>query len=174
VPESRSFKLWITFFTDEGSLQGKITFASLVHLFSAFIRHDIFSHDAYLRTLVARGDLSTIPSSSNNVNSNMAATPGSVPPIQNAATPGPGPNSHPGPGTPASVQSATPGATPHHDPMEERGPLFQPLPRLTEMPKHTDYDDKNIDDDLDRILQHINQEQNMDQVGAYLLYFLWS
>ncbi len=48
------------------------------------------------------------------------------------------------------------------------GPLFQPLPRMQETPRQQDYDDRNIDDDLDRILQHITQEQqnNMDQVDS--------
>ncbi|CAG7719777.1 unnamed protein product [Allacma fusca] len=146
---------------DESSNLSRTTFASLVHLFSALIRHDIFSHDAYLCTLVARGDLSPIPQPT-QVIPNVP----SVQPIQSVATPGPG--SHPGPGTPASVSSVTPGATPHHDLTDDRGPLFPPLPRMQEIPRQPDYgDDRNIDDDLDRILQHITQEQNnMDQVDS--------
>lgn len=34
-------------------------FTNLVHLFSELIRHDIFSHDVYLCTLISRGDLNT-------------------------------------------------------------------------------------------------------------------
>ena len=155
---------WLFLFADESSVQSKATFASLVHLFSSLIRHDIFSHDAYLCTLVARGDLSAIPQpppASTNAPS--------VPPVQSVATPGPA--SHPGPSTPASVSSVTPGATPLHDLTDERGPLFRPLPGMhpQEAPRQPDYgDDRNIDDDLDKLLQHITQEQqnNMDQVDS--------
>lgn len=34
-------------------------FTNLVHLFSELIRHDVFSHDAYMCTLISRGDLLT-------------------------------------------------------------------------------------------------------------------
>jgi len=159
-------------FSDDSTNSSKVKFSSLVHLFAALIRHDIFSHDTYLCMLVARGDLSAFP-------------PPPLPPmghsgmqqIQSVATPGQGPGSHAGPCTPASVSSTvTPGATPHHDLMDDGssrggGPLFQPLPRLQEAPhRHQDYDDRmdNIDDDLDRILRHITQEQqeNMDQIDS--------
>lgn len=39
------------------SPQSKIQFTNLVHLFSELIRHDVFSHDAYMCTLISRGDL---------------------------------------------------------------------------------------------------------------------
>lgn len=32
-------------------------FGNLVHLFSELIRQDVFSHDAYMCTLISRGDL---------------------------------------------------------------------------------------------------------------------
>src|SRR5207237_1164339 len=131
---------------------------------------DIFSHDTYLCTLVARGDLSAFPPPPQTNNSSSSNPSSGVQP--SVATPGPG--SQHGPGTPASVSSTlTPaGTTPHHDLMDDggntrTGPLFQPLPRLQENTSHNrqqDYDDRNIDDDLDRILQHITQE-HMDQVS---------
>lgn len=37
--------------------QNKAQFTNLVHLFSELIRHDVFSHDAYMCTLISRGDL---------------------------------------------------------------------------------------------------------------------
>lgn len=161
-----------TYLIEDSSNSSKVKFSSLVHLFAALIRHDIFSHDTYLCTLVARGDLSAFP-------------PPPLPPtgqsgmqqIQSVATPGQGPGSHAGPCTPTSVSSTvTPGATPHHDLMDEGssrggGTLFQPLPRLQDTRhRHQDYDDRmdNIDDDLDRILRDITQEQqeNMDQLDS--------
>ncbi|CAB0013481.1 unnamed protein product [Nesidiocoris tenuis] len=35
----------------------RIMFTNLVHLFSELVRHDVFSHDAYVCTLISRGDL---------------------------------------------------------------------------------------------------------------------
>lgn len=156
-------------------------FGSLVNLFSSLIRHDIFSHDAYLCTLIARGDLSNFPPSSSSSSSSSNVTnslgllqpPSSVQPIPSvsAATPGGGPLSQSqsvgGPATPASVSSA-PSTTPHHDTSSSGDvPLFPPLPRMTEIPRQSDFDDPNIDDDLDRILQHITQDQmERDQVDS--------
>lgn len=42
---------------DNNSPQSKVQFTNLVHLFSELIRHDVFSHDAYMCTLISRGDL---------------------------------------------------------------------------------------------------------------------
>lgn len=42
---------------DNTSTQSKAQFTNLVHLFSELIRHDVFSHDAYMCTLISRGDL---------------------------------------------------------------------------------------------------------------------
>jgi mediator of RNA polymerase II transcription subunit 12 len=134
-------------------------FASLVNLFSSLIRHDVFSHDAYLCTLIARGDLSAYQQTNGTP---KLDPPSSVQPIPSVATPGPA--SQAGPATPASVSSA-PSRTPNHDLMDDRGPLFPPLPRMTEIPRQSDFDDPNIDDDLDRILQHITQDQ-MDQADS--------
>ncbi|XP_030071522.1 mediator of RNA polymerase II transcription subunit 12-like protein [Microcaecilia unicolor] len=44
--------------TDPSSEYEKTEFVNLVLLFSEFIRHDVFSHDAYMCTLISRGDLS--------------------------------------------------------------------------------------------------------------------
>ncbi|KAG8136049.1 hypothetical protein E2320_009029, partial [Naja naja] len=41
----------------------KIEFVNLVLLFGEFIRHDVFSHDAYMCTLISRGDLSVTAAS---------------------------------------------------------------------------------------------------------------
>lgn len=42
---------------DNSSPQSKVQFTNLVHLFSELIRHDVFSHDAYMCSLISRGDL---------------------------------------------------------------------------------------------------------------------
>ena len=38
----------------------RASFASLVHLFYELIKHDVFSHDIYMRSLISRGDLHTM------------------------------------------------------------------------------------------------------------------
>ncbi|EMP37989.1 Mediator of RNA polymerase II transcription subunit 12-like protein [Chelonia mydas] len=43
---------------DPNSGYEKTEFVNLVLLFCEFIRHDVFSHDAYMCTLISRGDLS--------------------------------------------------------------------------------------------------------------------
>lgn len=37
-------------------------FASLVHLFYELVKHDVFSHDMYMCTLISRGDLLSVTS----------------------------------------------------------------------------------------------------------------
>uniref|UniRef100_A0A8C0ZUG6 Mediator complex subunit Med12 domain-containing protein n=1 Tax=Castor canadensis TaxID=51338 RepID=A0A8C0ZUG6_CASCN len=46
--------------SDPNSECEKVEFVNLVLLFCEFIRHDVFSHDAYMCTLISRGDLSVI------------------------------------------------------------------------------------------------------------------
>jgi len=47
----------------DSSGDNKQSFANLVLLFSQLIHHDVFSHDAYICTLIGRGDLQTAPPS---------------------------------------------------------------------------------------------------------------
>uniref|UniRef100_A0A8D2Q7F1 Mediator complex subunit 12L n=1 Tax=Varanus komodoensis TaxID=61221 RepID=A0A8D2Q7F1_VARKO len=49
--------------SDPNSEYEKIEFVNLVLLFCEFIRHDVFSHDAYMCTLISRGDLSVTAAS---------------------------------------------------------------------------------------------------------------
>uniref|UniRef100_A0A452U737 Mediator complex subunit 12L n=1 Tax=Ursus maritimus TaxID=29073 RepID=A0A452U737_URSMA len=48
--------------SDPNSECEKVEFVNLVLLFCEFIRHDVFSHDAYMCTLISRGDLSVTAS----------------------------------------------------------------------------------------------------------------
>lgn len=47
----------------ENTSISRTTFTNLVHLFTELIRNDVFSHDAYMCTLISRGDLQ----STNNI-----------------------------------------------------------------------------------------------------------
>ncbi|XP_046669089.1 mediator of RNA polymerase II transcription subunit 12 isoform X4 [Homalodisca vitripennis] len=108
---------------DENPSQANRTmFTNLVHLFAELIRHDVFSHDAYMCTLISRGDL------------NVAN-----PPV-GSTTP------HPASNKPAAT------------PMEDDSGLFDIKPKI-EPNRTMDYDDSKIDDDLDKLLQHIKEEQ---------------
>ncbi|XP_076661232.1 mediator complex subunit kohtalo [Halictus rubicundus] len=107
---------------DNTSAQSKVQFTNLVHLFSELIRHDVFSHDAYMCTLISRGDLIQGPAASK-------------------------------PGTPSN-----------REPIDEDSlfPGIDLKPAKLEVPDHgrtMDYDDSKIDDDLDKILQHIKEDQ---------------
>ncbi|KAG8221965.1 hypothetical protein J437_LFUL007806 [Ladona fulva] len=127
------------------SPQNRAMFANLVHLFYELIRHDVFSHDAYMCTLISRGDRL----------SGVGVTPGppTVAPSRPRARRHPsGSGRHPG--TPAGDQEEDhPVGT----------PLFPPVdivPTKTEdHARNMDYDDSKIDDDLDKLLQHIKEEQ---------------
>ncbi|XP_066254151.1 mediator of RNA polymerase II transcription subunit 12 isoform X3 [Euwallacea similis] len=81
----------------DDSAQKKTAFSNLVHLFSELIRRDVFSHDAYMCTLIARGDLIGHEENSDNMV--------------------------------------------HHK--------SEPM----------DYDDADVDNDLDKILQNIKEDQ---------------
>ena len=45
---------------NEPGHNNRTVFASLVHLFFELIKHDVFSHDMYMCTLISRGDLLSV------------------------------------------------------------------------------------------------------------------
>lgn len=51
------------------SHNNRTVFASLVHLFHELIKHDVFSHDMYMRTLISRGDLLSVGPNSSGTSS---------------------------------------------------------------------------------------------------------
>ncbi|XP_057325001.1 mediator of RNA polymerase II transcription subunit 12 [Microplitis mediator] len=106
---------------DNSTPQTKAQFTNLVHLFSELIRHDVFSHDAYMCTLISRGDLIQGPAASK-------------------------------PGTPSN-----------REPMDEDslfpGIDLKPTKLDPDHGRAMDYDDSKIDDDLDKLLQHIKEDQ---------------
>lgn len=149
---------------DENSTaQDHTKFINLVHLFSELIRYDIFSHNTYMCALISRGDLSTVPGQKIKIPPSLTASSNlttdelssikseSTPKGCNAAlTPSNTPN-------PASIATGTPGG-----PMSIGTPLIKEEDRLPSMefkPKIEELDDSNVDDDLDKILQNIKEDQ---------------
>lgn len=116
---------------DNANVQSRTKFTNLVHLFSELIRHDVFSHDAYMCTLISRGDLQTNcnPVSASNVASGTS-------------------------NKPSPHQSGQP-----HSQVGMDDDMF---PGIDFKPKMEEYDDSNVDDDLDKILQNIKEDQAMD------------
>lgn len=53
---------WLFFSDDNPNDNDRQGFANLIQLFSELIRHDVFSHDAYMCFLISRGDLLSSPS----------------------------------------------------------------------------------------------------------------
>ncbi|XP_073983831.1 mediator complex subunit kohtalo isoform X1 [Rhodnius prolixus] len=114
----------------------RTTFTNLVHLFSELVRHDVFSHDAYMCTLISRGDLLQI-----NPQNGATTNPNS--------TPGRPPNSN------KSIETPTTQIHLDSDPTA----LFDLKPnKLQEHGRAMEYDDSKIDDDLDKLLQTIKVE----------------
>lgn len=108
------------------STQQRTEFTNLVQLFSALIRHDVFSHNAYMHTLISRGDLlleSTLV--------HKAATKSSPPP-------------------PAPPPPSNSGAHGFDDDGFGSGIGIDF--------KHNEFDDSNVDDDLDKLVQNIKEK----------------
>ncbi|XP_066905955.1 mediator of RNA polymerase II transcription subunit 12 isoform X3 [Halyomorpha halys] len=119
------------------SSSNRTMFTNLVHLFSELVRHDVFSHDAYMCTLISRGDLLQVNAAAGNAN------PGSTRPNSNKPL-------------------DTPTTQIHLD--SDPTALFDIKPtKIQEHVRPMEYDDsKAIDDDLGKILLSINQQNSMD------------
>lgn len=116
---------------EHGTQHNKSQFTNLVHLFSELIRHDVFSHDAYMCTLISRGDLLT--GSGMSVLDVQSNCPGLVTgPISNK----------PNTSSPNVNQS-----------------MDEDVMQNDFKAKLEDLDDSNVDDDLDKLLQHIKEDQ---------------
>lgn len=113
---------------ENGSIQNRSQFTNLVHLFSELIRHDVFSHDAYMCTLISRGDLLT--GSSLSIKNTTAISAGTGP-VSNKPSP--------------------------HN--QNQGLDDDMFTGIDFKPKMEEFDDSNVDDDLDKILQNIKEDQ---------------
>lgn len=107
---------------ENGSPQNRAQFTNLVHLFCELIRHDVFSHDAYMCTLISRGDLLTGSGLTKQTTTSGITGTG---PVSNKPSP-------------------------HNQALDDD--IFPAL-------KMEEFDDSNVDDDLDKILQNIKEDQ---------------
>lgn len=128
---------------ENGSPQNKAQFKNLVHLFSELIRQDVFSHHAYMCTLISRGDLLTGTMVNNNANASG------------------GNNGNGG----SNTNNSNPGSTNNPSAIQTN-----PITSNTVSPnvnqslvdnifEMEQFDDSNVDDDLDKLLQHIKEDQ---------------
>ncbi|XP_076370100.1 mediator complex subunit kohtalo isoform X2 [Tachypleus tridentatus] len=160
------------------SQESKIGFSNLVLLFAELIRYDVFSHDAYMCTLISRGSFAEppgmqpgllgvlVPGAGRNVTALEPPLTGFI------ATPSRG--FSPGPGSTGGLGFVGSDSTRQQDPL----PMFDPVSNRPNTNRHegswdapTDLDDAHIDADLDQILQNIKEgQQNMsdqpDSVGS--------
>ncbi|XP_058826167.1 mediator of RNA polymerase II transcription subunit 12 isoform X2 [Topomyia yanbarensis] len=117
---------------EHSTQQNRSQFTNLVHLFSELIRHDVFSHDAYMCTLISRGDLLTgtgmsLLDSHSSCNAGLGTGPISNKPTSSS------PNINQG--------------------------IEEDVIQNDFKAKLEDLDDSNVDDDLDKLLQHIKEDQ---------------
>lgn len=130
---------------ENGTSQNHTQFTNLVHLFCALIRHDVFSHNAYMHTLISRGDLLM---ENNSAVSNSAGNSSSA-----AAAAGVGVS---GPVSNKPATTASPHINSFDDDFNTGANDF----------KHNEFDDSNVDDDLDKLLQTIKEKGQQSTLEA--------
>ncbi|GFV97760.1 mediator of RNA polymerase II transcription subunit 12-like protein [Trichonephila clavipes] len=172
---------------DKPSTESKIAFANLVLLFAELIHHDVFSHDAYMCTLISRGSFASaagaqvnsssatcIPHSNKSMSTPEPSLMGFMPDPSRGMSPGPGSagcmgiGGMSGLGIPSIGDGRQPESLPMFEPPDNRPGSVKHEPSWdTEM----DTDEARIDADLGKLLQHIKEgQQNMsdqpDSVGS--------
>lgn len=120
--------------------QNRAQFTNLVHLFGELIRHDVFSHDAYMCTLISRGDLLTAGYGGVGCSATVAASKSASAVSQRAS-----PTHQQHQQTTNATATSTTTASMDDD-------MYPAVPFSNEF-------DDNVDDDLDKLLQNINREQ---------------
>ncbi|CAN8021551.1 unnamed protein product, partial [Ixodes persulcatus] len=166
---------------DKPTFENRAVFANLVLLFAELIHCDVFSHDAYMCTLISRGYFASHPPGGATLPStaNPPATGGTPEPsLTGFLDPSLGPS--PGPvGVAGGMSMALglgglgmgglgdPGRQPDSLPMFEPSSVKHDVGWNVQM----DMDDAGLDADLDKILQNIKEgQQNMsdqpDSVGS--------
>ena len=152
------------------SSDNKQAFHNLVLLFAELIRHDVFSHDVYMRTLISRGhfvnppNISLIPSSNSNhpiKNTNEDSLTGLLPPNMETVSNG---------GLMNPLHKSTSSSSlPMFDPLSNNSNLNSNEQLVSNMFSINEDEDK-LDEDLDKILQNIKAgQQSKDDQNDILL-----
>ncbi|XP_054168464.1 mediator of RNA polymerase II transcription subunit 12-like protein isoform X2 [Oppia nitens] len=157
------------------SSDNKQAFSNLILLFGELIRRDVFSHDLYMCTLISRGQFSNSPNTplvTHNSNTSKSSTleepsslAGFVPNL--SANTDLSNHNHLGGLVANGIQKSTSSSSlPMFDPLSNNSNAGQSDFNMTSM----DVDDNNLDEDLDKLLQHIKAgQQNMSDQADLLL-----
>ncbi|KAL9908703.1 mediator complex subunit kohtalo isoform 2-T2 [Glossina fuscipes fuscipes] len=113
---------------ENGGMTNRTQFTNLVHLFSALIRYDVFSHNAYMHTLISRGDLLEGVANVDSSKPSVTATTTVSGPVSNKAS-----------------------SPPVNQGFDDDFGTSMDF-------KHNEFDDSNVDDDLDKLLQNIKEK----------------
>ena len=155
--------------------EAKQAFLNLILLFGELIRCDVFSHDLYMCALIQRGQFSNSPhnsllsnvNSTSKTNSSEESLPGFV---SNLPPPNELLSNNLGGIDSNSVQRSTSSSSlPMFDPVSNHQAGNHQDQLRWDVPS-MDIDEANLDEDLDKLLQHIKAgQQNMnDQTGILL------
>lgn len=155
--------------------EAKQAFLNLILLFGELIRCDVFSHDLYMCALIQRGQFSNSPhnsllsnvNSTSKTNSSEESLPGFVsnlPPPNELL-----PNNLGGIDSNSVQRSTSSSSLPMFDPVSNHQAGNHQDQLRWDVPS-MDIDEANLDEDLDKLLQHIKAgQQNMnDQTGILL------
>ena len=154
------------------SADNKQAFSNLILLFGELIRCDVFSHDLYMSTLISRGQFSNSPNipllpPTTSTSKTSAEEPSLAGFVPNMSTNNDLTNhNHLGGLVPNSLQkSQSSSSLPMFDPLSNSTNANQNDQPRWDMPSMDI--DENLDEDLDKLLQHIKAgQQNMsDQAG---------
>ncbi|XP_023221820.1 mediator of RNA polymerase II transcription subunit 12-like protein [Centruroides sculpturatus] len=182
-PESIKHENAVIVLDEKSSSGNRTAFSNLVLLFAELIRHDVFSHDAYMCKLVSRGSFSsttnqqvaTVPNNIQTVNKPLfmhePSLTGFMHDPSRGLSPAPGSAGYIGM-TSLSIAGLNDSSRP-----PEPLPMFEPPDHRPESIKHEipwdahmDMDDARIDADLDKLLQNIKEgQQNMTDQPDILL-----
>ncbi|RWS26166.1 thyroid hormone receptor-associated protein-like protein, partial [Leptotrombidium deliense] len=161
--------------------ENKLSFANLVLLFGELIRCDVFSHDAYLSTLISRGQFANSPGTSSinsqTVDNRSIVTEQSLTRLVSTLPSTSGilnvPNQNLGIPDVHHPHRSTGSSLPMFEPVgDHHGKSDQSLSWDIDIGnQHMDMDDSRIDADLDKLLQHIKegQQNNMNDQTDILL-----
>uniref|UniRef100_A0A2R5LGN9 Putative thyroid hormone receptor-associated protein complex subunit n=1 Tax=Ornithodoros turicata TaxID=34597 RepID=A0A2R5LGN9_9ACAR len=155
---------------EKPSPENRTAFANLVLLFAELIHCDVFSHDAYMCTLISRGYFAGHPPGNASLG---AARLDPEPSLTGFLDPGLGPSPSPVVSMPLGLGSLGIGGIGEPGRQQDSLPMFEPGSVKHEVgwDVQMDMDDARIDADLDKLLQHIKEgQQNMsdqpDSVGS--------